>query len=54
MRLDSGVAGEYAGAPGVKEAAGISIITTIAKLVPILVFIVAVIFVKALIPISFR
>ena len=32
---------------GVKEAAGISIITTIAKLVPILVFIVAVIFVKA-------
>ena len=32
---------------GVKEAAGISIVTTIAKLVPILVFIVAVIFVSA-------
>jgi len=32
---------------GVKEAAGISIVTTVAKLVPILVFIVAVIFVKA-------
>ena len=35
---------------GVKEAAAISIITTIAKLVPILVFIVAVIFVKAFDP----
>ena len=35
---------------GVKEAAVISIITTIAKLVPILVFIVAVIFVKAFDP----